>query len=55
MGTVCFPTYPIRVHNADFVLVHFPPTRVVALENTLSGTILPLADAQAISKFAQAI
>lgn len=32
-------------------LVHFPPTRVVALENTLSGTILPLADAQAISQY----
>ncbi|KAK7414910.1 hypothetical protein QQX98_006331 [Neonectria punicea] len=31
--------------------IHFPPTRVVALENTLSGTILPLAEAQAISQF----
>jgi len=31
--------------------IHFPPTRVVALENTLSGTYLPLADAQAISKY----
>lgn len=31
--------------------VHFPPTRVVSLENTLSGTILPLAEAQAISQF----
>ncbi|KAH6897236.1 pyridoxal phosphate-dependent transferase [Thelonectria olida] len=31
--------------------IHFPPTRVVALENTLSGTILPLADAKAISEF----
>ncbi|KAL2205504.1 hypothetical protein CC79DRAFT_1276671, partial [Sarocladium strictum] len=29
--------------------VHFPPTRVVALENTLSGTILPLSEAKAIS------
>ncbi|KAF5025786.1 hypothetical protein F66182_2119 [Fusarium sp. NRRL 66182] len=31
--------------------IHFPPTRVVSLENTLSGTILPLADAQAISSY----
>ncbi|KAH8173342.1 beta-eliminating lyase domain-containing protein [Sarocladium implicatum] len=31
--------------------IHFPPTRVVSLENTLSGTILPLADAKAISSF----
>jgi threonine aldolase len=33
------------------IIVHFPPTRVVSLENTLSGTILPLADAQAISNY----
>lgn len=32
-------------------IVHFPPTRVVSLENTLSGTILPLADAKAISSY----
>jgi len=32
-------------------IVHFPPTRVVSLENTLSGTILPLKDAQEISNF----
>ncbi|KAH7162368.1 pyridoxal phosphate-dependent transferase [Dactylonectria estremocensis] len=31
--------------------IHFPPTRVVALENTLSGTILPLAEARSISQF----
>lgn len=31
--------------------VHFPPTRVVSLENTLSGTILPLKDAKEISDF----
>lgn len=35
----------------DGLAVHFPPTRVVSLENTLSGTILPLAEAQAISKY----
>lgn len=32
-------------------VVHFPPTRVVSLENTLSGTILPLRDAREISDF----
>ncbi|KAF4811554.1 putative low-specificity L-threonine aldolase [Colletotrichum siamense] len=32
--------------------IHFSPTRVVSLENTLSGTILPLKDAQAISEYA---
>ncbi|KAF5525795.1 putative low-specificity L-threonine aldolase [Colletotrichum aenigma] len=31
--------------------IHFPPTRVVSLENTLSGTILPLKGAQAISEY----
>ncbi|VUC27485.1 unnamed protein product [Clonostachys rosea] len=31
--------------------IHFPPTRVVALENTLSGTILPLQEAKRISDF----
>ncbi|OJD14406.1 hypothetical protein AJ78_05253 [Emergomyces pasteurianus Ep9510] len=31
--------------------IHFPPTRVVSLENTLNGTILPLKDAKEISAF----
>ncbi|EEA20879.1 L-allo-threonine aldolase, putative [Talaromyces marneffei ATCC 18224] len=31
--------------------IHFPPTRVVSLENSLSGTILPLKDAKEISDF----
>lgn len=31
--------------------VHFPPTRVVSLENSLSGTILPLKHAKEISEF----
>ena len=35
----------------DHTPVHFPPTRVVALENTLSGTILPLKHAKEISDF----
>ena len=33
------------------VIVHFPPTRVVSLENTLSGTILPLKHAREISEY----
>ncbi|OAX80648.1 hypothetical protein ACJ72_05011 [Emergomyces africanus] len=31
--------------------IHFPPTRVVSLENTLDGTILPLKNAKEISAF----
>ncbi|EDN08004.1 conserved hypothetical protein [Histoplasma mississippiense (nom. inval.)] len=31
--------------------LHFPPTRAVSLENSLSGTILPLKDAKEISAF----
>ncbi|CAG9989704.1 unnamed protein product [Clonostachys byssicola] len=31
--------------------IHFPPTRVVALENTMSGTVLPLQEAKRISDF----
>ncbi|KAL1862272.1 hypothetical protein Plec18170_001097 [Paecilomyces lecythidis] len=31
--------------------IHFPPTRVVSLENTLSGVILPLKDAKEVSHF----
>ncbi|EAS33501.3 threonine aldolase [Coccidioides immitis RS] len=30
---------------------HFPPTRVVALENTLNGTVLPLKHAKEISDY----
>ncbi|KAL8993061.1 MAG: hypothetical protein Q9169_006629, partial [Polycauliona sp. 2 TL-2023] len=33
--------------------VHHVPTTLISLENTLNGTILPLADAQAISSFAR--
>ncbi|KAI9798992.1 MAG: hypothetical protein M1833_004345 [Piccolia ochrophora] len=33
--------------------VHACPTRVIALENTLGGAILPLADVRAISAFAR--
>ncbi|OKO94679.1 hypothetical protein PENSUB_11517 [Penicillium subrubescens] len=34
---------------------HFPPTRIVSLENTLSGTILPLKDAQEISRYVRSV
>ena len=33
--------------------VHHAPTRLVSLENTLNGTILPLKDAQAIASWAR--
>ena len=33
--------------------VHHAPTRLIALENTLGGEILPVADCQAISAFAR--
>lgn len=33
--------------------MHFAPTKVIALENTLNGTILPQEDANAISRFAR--
>ncbi|CAG1968548.1 unnamed protein product [Fusarium graminearum] len=48
-STLSLPHY---ISNRKLTIaVHFPPTRVVSLENTLSGTILPLADAQAISNY----
>ncbi|GLA06240.1 hypothetical protein AnigIFM60653_006766 [Aspergillus niger] len=34
---------------------HFPPTRVVSLENTLSGSILPLKDAREISNYVRRV
>lgn len=34
--------------------IHACPTRVISLENTLAGTILPLAEARRISEFAHA-
>ncbi|CUA75910.1 threonine aldolase [Rhizoctonia solani] len=33
--------------------IHYAPTRVVALENTYGGTILPLKEVQSISEFAR--
>ncbi|KAJ1307306.1 hypothetical protein OPQ81_001415 [Rhizoctonia solani] len=33
--------------------IHFAPTRVIALENTYGGTILPLKEVQRISEFAR--
>ncbi|KAL8740166.1 MAG: hypothetical protein Q9190_007101 [Brigantiaea leucoxantha] len=38
----------------DGIDIHKPPTRLISLENTLNGTILPLSDAQAISSWAHA-
>ncbi|PYI09255.1 hypothetical protein BO78DRAFT_405207 [Aspergillus sclerotiicarbonarius CBS 121057] len=35
--------------------IHFPPTRVVSLENTLSGSILPLKDAREISNYVRSV
>ncbi|PWY76117.1 threonine aldolase [Aspergillus sclerotioniger CBS 115572] len=35
--------------------IHFPPTRVVSLENTLSGSILPLEHAKQISNYVRNI
>ncbi|OOF93936.1 hypothetical protein ASPCADRAFT_516899 [Aspergillus carbonarius ITEM 5010] len=35
--------------------IHFPPTRVVSLENTLSGSILPLEHAKQISNYVRHI
>ncbi|PLB48812.1 hypothetical protein P170DRAFT_494323 [Aspergillus steynii IBT 23096] len=34
---------------------HFPPTRIVSLENTLSGSILPLKDAREISNYVRSV
>lgn len=39
------------VKFTDLGPVHFPPTRVVSLESTLSGTVLPLAEARAIADY----
>lgn len=39
----------------DTVAVHFPPTRVVSLENTLSGSILPLKHAREISNYVRRV
>lgn len=33
--------------------IHFAPTKLICLENTLGGTIMPLAEAQRISKWAR--
>ncbi|KAG8703951.1 hypothetical protein FRC08_002542 [Ceratobasidium sp. 394] len=33
--------------------IHYAPTRVIAIENTYGGTVMPLAEAQRISEFAR--
>ncbi|TPX18840.1 uncharacterized protein E0L32_011455 [Thyridium curvatum] len=45
----------IKPHIIPYGNIHFPPTRVVSLENTLYGTVLPLADAQAISSYVRGL
>ena len=51
--------YPIPesnpTHSLILIVVHFPPTRVVSLENTLSGSILPLEHAKQISNYVRHI
>lgn len=44
----------IKKHAVTSTDIHFCPTRLIALENTLAGTILPLQDCQEISRWARA-
>ena len=48
---MCQRKQTLRRANKEPLVVHWPPTRVVSLENTLSGTILPLKHAKEISDF----
>ncbi|TIA80368.1 hypothetical protein E3P92_02862 [Wallemia ichthyophaga] len=58
----CTPVIPrnrrhLTVHDIAHSMIpdgniHFAPTKVISLENTLSGTILPLAEAQRIRQYA---
>ena len=48
---MCQRKQTLRHANEEPPVVHWPPTRVVSLENTLSGTILPLKHAKEISDF----
>ena len=63
-GALANPVFPSNKHHLtlqDITThaivsddVHSCPTRVIALENTLAGTILPLSDCRAISGWARA-
>ena len=44
----------IRKHAVTSTDTHYCPTRLISLENTLEGTILPLKDCQEISQWAHA-
>lgn len=44
----------IKKHAVTSTDTHFCPTRLISLENTLAGTILPLKDCQEISQWAHA-
>ncbi len=43
----------IKKHVAISTNVHSSPTRVISLENTLAGTIMPLEEVRTISEFAK--
>lgn len=44
----------IKKHAVTSTDTHYCPTRLISLENTLAGTILPLKDCQEISQWAHA-
>ena len=44
----------IKKHAVTSTDIHFCPTRLISLENTLAGTVLPLQDCQEISRWARA-
>ena len=61
-GALALPITPVNGHHLTLVDIkrhavlstdiHFAPTRIISLENTLAGTILPLKDCQDISHWA---
>ena len=63
-GALALPITPMNGHHLTLADIkkhavvstdtHFAPTRLVSLENTLAGTILPLQDCQEISQWAHA-
>ncbi|KAG7008929.1 hypothetical protein G7Y79_00004g015130 [Physcia stellaris] len=62
-GALAIPIHPsnkhhltladIRKHTVTSTDIHACPTRLICLENTLAGTILPLSDARAMSSWAR--
>lgn len=44
----------MKKHAVTSTDIHYCPTRLISLENTLAGTILPLKDCQKISQWAHA-